>query len=347
MHRNRMIVLLACALFAGHWAQAADISASQPEAATSGRNGAAAPKQSKDGGGFYSRVLPQKEIEVVDPDGEPPSPPRKPPMKTVSLVPGKETDPVEKEKGAAINLPSTTPDDDTGGQLAIPEITQKARLSHSDVNRIVCREPIKDVFYSEEKGVRVSFAGNNAFVKFKIDKVGDDFRYSNTPTELFIVCGGNTYNVIAVPSSIPSQTIRLENGQATKARDNETLFRDMPAEKKILELIRRASVDDLPESFSVTRENKPVPVFRDLSCTLRRSITVDGEGLSLKEYAVTSFVDAVELSERDFLRREIAIHPIALSFDKLRIGKGETARLFVVEMKAYAAAQEEGGNGVQ
>jgi len=335
--RNRVIALLAGALFLTQWVQAASNPKLPPPATDKERN-ASHQKGGEGDPGFYSRNKAQKEIALIDPDGEEQE--KKPAARAT-----KEKDSPPKEKGpGGIDLPSTTPDDDTGGQLAMPEITQKAALSRSDVNRVVCREPIKDVFYSEEKGVKVKFSGNSAFVKFRIDKAGDDLRYSTTPTELFIVCGGNTYNLIAIPRPIPAQTIRLENGRAGKARENAALFRDLPLEKKILELIRRAYTDDLPESFTVTSENRPVPLFRDLTCILRRFITVDGEGLTLKEYAVTPSVDGMELAERDFLRREIAGHPIALSFDRPRVGKGDTARLFVVEMKALESSAEGGGD---
>jgi hypothetical protein len=93
-----------------------------------------------------------------------------------------------------------------------PEVSTAVTLSNSDINRITCREEIKDVVFSREKGLSVKTVGKDAFVKFLITRKDEKEVYSSTPSELFVVCGENVYNLIALPKRVPSQTVRLSPG---------------------------------------------------------------------------------------------------------------------------------------
>ena len=346
--QNRLAIYCAVALlFAAYNAMAADSLSTQAQVTAQGVSKMnysgetpQLPTKKSVKGSFYGQTLvkanaQEKEVALVDDEDDQP-------------VKKKQTGNLEvKERVKAtsddeIPLPATTPDGDIGGQIAMPEISQKAILSRSDVNRIVCSQPIKDVFYSEEKGVKVSYSGNNAFVKFEFEKQGNKMVYSATPSELFIICGDTTYNLVALPKGVPSQTIRLDSGKAQRAKENVALFREDTYKKKLQELIRRTYMDDLPDSFTVTNVNKSINVFRELACVLKRTVTVDGEGFVVKEYSVTSLMDGMELSEKEFLRKEFARNPKAIAFEpnKLKPGKGEKVRLFIVEAKA---AKTEGG----
>ena len=75
-------------------------------------------------------------------------------------------------------------------QKVSPEITTQVRLSNSDINRVICPVDIKDVIYSEEKGLAVNLSGKNAFVKFLVVKKDGKEMYSMTPSELYFVCDG-------------------------------------------------------------------------------------------------------------------------------------------------------------
>ena len=51
------------------------------------------------------------------------------------------------------------PDPLSMAQKVSPEITTQVRLSNSDINRVICPVDIKDVIYSEEKGLAVNSPG--------------------------------------------------------------------------------------------------------------------------------------------------------------------------------------------
>lgn len=218
--------------------------------------------------------------------------------------------------------------------MVTPEIPTAVRVSARDINRVTCRAgEIKDIVYSKEKGMTVSFSGKDAYLKYKYIKKGNKITYPSV-TEMFIVCGDATYNLIAVPELIPAKTISLSAGESGKIRKNKNYFSGMPAEKKITTLIRAVYTDDLPESFTLEKQ-KPgdISLYAELSITPVRTVTASGEGIRVSEYIIKIRADAkrqeIELDERDFM--EIAVNPIALAIDKLKIKKGDTARMFICE----------------
>jgi len=47
----------------------------------------------------------------------------------------------------------------------------------------------------------------------------------------------------------------------------------------------------------------------------------------------------MELEEKDFLKNELTSNPVAVSIDRLKLSKGETARIIIAER-----VSEKGGN---
>jgi len=244
------------------------------------------------------------------------------------------------------NAPAGPLPPDYQAQTAIPEVSTQITLSSSDANRIVCSQEIKDVIFSSEKGVSVKVSGRNAFVKFRIQRKDDRDIYSQTPTELYVVCGDSVYSLIAVPKRIPAQTVRLSPG-AEKIKKNAAMYGGLPFEKKVMAVIRAVFTGNVPEGFTETGMRGRIAVFRDLDVTLVRSFRVEGEGLRVKEFQVSSRKSGEDLriAEKDFLRTEIARRPLGIALDRHTLKKGETGRLIVVEQALEAG--EGGGNGVQ
>jgi conjugal transfer pilus assembly protein TraK len=231
-------------------------------------------------------------------------------------------------------------------QTVIPEVSTQVSMSSSDANRIVCSSEIKDVIFSSEKGVSVKAVGKNAFVKFRITRKDDKDVYSSTPTELYVVCGESVYNLIAIPRRIPSQTVKLSQG-VEKIRQNAALYGGLPFEKKVIAVIKAVYTGDIPEGFSVRTANGKLPLFRDLDVTLVRSYWVEGEGLAVNEFTVSSRKTGEELkiTEKDFLREAVAVRPVGIALDRHSLKQGETGKVIVVEQAL--AAKEGGSNGIQ
>ena len=221
-----------------------------------------------------------------------------------------------------------------------PEIAAPVELSSSDINRLVCPEDIKDVIYSKEKGVTVKIEGKNAFVKFLVKQAGDEEDYSTTPTELYVVCGQKTFNLIALPKRIPSRTVLLSGGD-DKAKKNKSFFEGMPFEKKALSLIKSIYTENIPDSYTIDWENRSFNLYKGLKLTLVRTVRIDGEGLRVKDFSIKA-QQGMELSEKDFLKPELTPNPVAIAIDKLRLAPGDTARVIIVERADQSAT--EGGD---
>ena len=227
------------------------------------------------------------------------------------------------------------PDPMSMAQKVSPEITTQVRLSNSDINRVICPVDIKDVIYSEEKGLTVNLSGKNAFVKFLVVKKDGKEMYSATPSELYFVCDGVVYTMIAIPARIPAQTLQLTPGKAGTAKKNMELYGELPFEKKIITIVKRVYTNDAPDSFTKTVVNRKIDVFKDLEVTLHSIYSIEGEGLRVKEFEVrispASALDTISFKESDFLRTDISLHPVAVSVESMTLKKGETSRVFVIE----------------
>jgi len=216
-----------------------------------------------------------------------------------------------------------------------PEVTTKIRLSSSDLNRISCSSEIKDALTSTEKGVVLKITGKDAFVKFKVTKRGDKLAYSTTPTELYVVCGDETYSMVAVPQRVPSQTIRLSSGKERKIKDNTALYSGLPFEKMMLKAIQDVYTEQIPDSYTVLRLDKRIDAFKEVRMVLKRVVDVEGEGLRIKEYLV-SLKDGLKefrMNEKMFIRTGLAENPAAISLERHILRPGDTARAFVVEQR--------------
>ncbi|BDV42654.1 hypothetical protein GURASL_15770 [Geotalea uraniireducens] len=220
--------------------------------------------------------------------------------------------------------------------VVLPEATTTIRLSSSDLNRISCPAEIREALTSTEKGVTIKITGKDAFVKFKVTKKGDKLSYASTPTELYVVCGDETFSMIAFPQRIPSQTIRLTSGRERKIKENLSLYAGLPFEKKLLRAIRDIYTENIPDSYSVVRKDKRYLMFREIALTLKRTVDIEGEGLRIKEYEATLRGEPSEfrLNEKMFLRTELAENPVAVALERHILRQGDTSRIFVVEQRA-------------
>lgn len=218
----------------------------------------------------------------------------------------------------------------------LPEATTSVRLSSSDMNRISCPSDIREALTSTEKGLTIKITGKDAFVKFRVTKKGDKFAYSATPTELYVVCGDETFSMIVYPQRIPSQTIRLTSGIERKIKENLSLYSGLPFEKKLLKAIRDVYTENIPDSYSVSRKEKRFSSYREILLTLKRTVDIEGEGLRIKEYEASLRGETLEfkMNEKMLLRTELAENPVAISLERHILRTGETSRVFLVEQRA-------------
>ena len=220
--------------------------------------------------------------------------------------------------------------------VVLPETTTRVRLSSSDLNRISCQSDIREVLTSSEKGLTIKITGKDAFVKFKVARKADQLAYAATPTELYVVCGDETFSMIAFPQRIPAQTLRLATGRSSRIKANRTLYAGLPFEKKVLKALKELYTENLPDSYSVSRTEQRFTSFREILLTLKRTVEIEGEGLRIKEYEATlrDGSSLFKMNEKMFLRTELAENPVAIALERHLLRPGDTSRLFIVEQRA-------------
>lgn len=214
--------------------------------------------------------------------------------------------------------------------MVTPEKTTMVKMSSSDVNRIVCPVDIKDVVYSEEKGVQVKISGKNAFVKFLIKKLGGKEMYSNIPADMYVVCGDKVYNIIAMPERIPSVNIYLEDKEQ-KIKDTLEKNATIPYEKKIVNYVKDFMSGRIPPEATYNPVDKEYRLYQDIEIKEKGSYVIEGEGFTVRVFHVTGKKQGIEIKEKDFLRKEITQNPLAISLDKLKLNQGDRAVLLIIE----------------
>lgn len=229
--------------------------------------------------------------------------------------------PVGMSGPAPINLP--------------PNVTTTVQLSSSDVNRITCSVgEIKDIVTSDEKGLQAKKSGRDAFLKFKVLKQGDgDLAFSTTPTEVYVICGEQTYSMIAMPSRLPAQTINLSGGKNETIKANQEILAGLSHEKKILRVLKEAFMDEMPETYTISNVQKVDNSWEGIKITHARNIDIEGEGIRVKEYWVSlkPGKEKFRLTEKLFLTTDFTLDPIAISLDKRLVKPGERARVMIME----------------
>lgn len=215
-----------------------------------------------------------------------------------------------------------------------PEMPTIVQLSNRDINRIVCSGPMSDLIYSEEKGVTGHFSGNSAFIKFKAEELNGLLTYAETPSELFVVCNGAVYTLIAEPHEITSVTLHLAAPAKDVFKKNIDHYKNMPLEKQVLQIIKEGYEGGYPSSYKVSNADTLIPLCGDLSVNLMQTVDVEGMGLRLKQFKVASTkAEAMELQEKTFLSLGIGEAILAVAIENHVLNTGEATRVFVVEKR--------------
>lgn len=218
-----------------------------------------------------------------------------------------------------------------------PDMPSIVQLSNRDINRIVCSGPVSDLIYSEEKGVTGHFSGNSAFIKFKAEELDGQLTYAETPSELFIVCNGAVYTLIAEPQATSSVTLHLAAPANDVLKKNIDHYKNMPLEKQVLQIIKEGFEGGYPSSYKVSNADILIPLCGDLSVNLIQTVDVEGIGLRLKQFKVASTGDeTMELKEKTFLSLFISEAILAVAIEDQVLNTGEATRVFVVEKREQA-----------
>jgi conjugal transfer pilus assembly protein TraK len=216
------------------------------------------------------------------------------------------------------------------------EIPTAVQLSNRDINRIVCPGQMNDLIFSQEKGMTGHFSGGNGFVKFKIEKIGDEIIYADSQSELFVICNKAVYTLLVTPADISSVTLSLASPKGNSFKENIAHYKNLPLEKQALQLIREAYQDSYPASYRVSesKTKKIIPLSADMEVQLLKEVAVDGVGLRLKQFQIKSLAaEQIRIDEEMFLASAISGSILAVGIEKHILEPLQATRLFVVDQK--------------
>lgn len=141
-------------------------------------------------------------------------------------------------------------------QTVTPEQRRFVRLSRNYMNRFVCETGLENVLIPGNKDVEV--------VQRKTDfvlRVGDGAPKNQFMLDLFVDCGGKTYEMnAAVDSILPSQRIVLAPGSVVERDLSDykrviTEANALPQEEKITKIFRRVFDKDYLQVWEVSEKN--------------------------------------------------------------------------------------------
>ena len=217
--------------------------------------------------------------------------------------------------------------------LVFASETKTYTVSMTDVNRIVCSDVIKEVFFSEEKGLISQVSGTDAYIKFPVtitinqetqEKITS---YYDKNAELFIVCGNQTHSLNLKPAKIAAQTIYLENSSLPIAETPEFEGKD---EEEILAALMTAAIEnDLPSGFKKMKKNvQRIENRKGTKLKIIYSAEYVGHGYFLREYHLFSPTELTILPvEVASFQEVVSPAAVLLTFEKF---KG-WSRAFVIE----------------
>ncbi|WP_305045025.1 TraK domain-containing protein [Geoalkalibacter sp.] len=232
--------------------------------------------------------------------------------------------------------------------MLLPEVTNYVILSATDVNRISCPEPIEDIIFSSEKQIEGRFVGKDAFIKFKPMQRGAQVIFPDSPVEMFVVCAGAVYTLIAKPDANHSAlTLRLSSPRQDTIKENIGRFEAMPLDRIAPQLIQEAYLGKLPSSYSVRPTHRLIDLSKDLLVVEKKVVSIEGVGLELTELSVRSAVDPssalqsttshsapqIRLMETDFVKPAVGEKILAVALADQVLRPGEETRVFIVRHK--------------
>jgi len=290
-------------------------------------------------------ALVQKVAEQAGQEGQPPAPPGAPKpdpaselTNQTSILPPVPDAPVIREpkpiKPTKVKDSTAAFDEPVPVNFIAAEMPTIVQLSNRDINRIVCSGPMSDLIFSEEKGVTGHFSGNSAFIKFKAEEINGELSYAETPSELFVVCNGAVYTLIAEPHEIASVTLHLAAPAKDIFQKNIDHYKNLPLEKQVLQIIREGYEGGYPSSYKVAHADTLIPLCGDLRVNLMQTVDVEGVGIRLKQFKVASTKnETVEFTEKTFLSLGISESILAVAVEDHVLNPGEATRVFVVEKR--------------
>lgn len=207
-------------------------------------------------------------------------------------------------------------------------------LSNDNPNRFVCvNGNINEVLIPAHIPHDLQVMRDHAFVTYKMKRKGSKIEHVTIPHDINIVCDGEVYTLDANPKKTNGGTaVKLGNPQIAELTANAKRLQELSIEDIMVEMFLDAYNENLPPNYSVQKETGSIQVNPNLTANIRRSVSLNGVGLRLKEYIVESD-NKIILDKKMFLAKDFSKKLRAVVVIPEVSTASKPARLFIIEDK--------------
>lgn len=219
-------------------------------------------------------------------------------------------------------------------QTISPDTPTRITLSSDNPNRFHCVSGlINDTISPAHIPKDTKTLRDNFFYTYKMKpKSNGDIQYVKKNHDIHIVCDGQVYTVNARQKRGVGRTIYLGDPIKKNLEANARLLQEESIEDIMVKLFLDAYNENLPPNYTVKKSSGSVPINSNLTANLERIITLNGVGLRLKEYSLTSN-SKINLYKPMFMKKEVSEKIRMIGVYPPVITPSTTSRLFIVEDK--------------
>ena len=221
--------------------------------------------------------------------------------------------------------------------VVFPETTKTIKLSNENPNRIHCTDGnVNDMAFPDDYPLTARAKEQNLYISYKkLQQPDGEIENVTESHTLHIVCDGQVYTMVVNPIKGQGRTIRLGDPTASQLKQNAKIMREKSEDEIIADLIYAAYHNDLPPNYTVSPSKKRMSsIVAGLTFDEIRKVSLNGIGISLKEYVVTgepgSLVPHQMIVEQG---RYFSKTLRGVSIKPERLPENGKARLFILETK--------------
>jgi hypothetical protein len=206
-------------------------------------------------------------------------------------------------------------------------------LSNDNTNHFVCENGlINDVIVPAHIPHELNILRGNAFFVYKMRRKQAGIQHVEKSHTLHIVCNSEVYSFNVTQSQKVGKTLHLGNSDIDEILLNANKLQEMSVEDIMVEMFLDAYNNDLPPNYSVKDLSGSIQVLAGIKAEKLRSISLNGIGLRLVEFSVTSNSE-INLYKTMFMKKEFSKKMRMLAVVPEKADPNSPARLFIIEDK--------------
>ncbi|MEY8201086.1 MAG: type-F conjugative transfer system secretin TraK [Colwellia sp.] len=215
-----------------------------------------------------------------------------------------------------------------------PDTPTRVTFSNDNPNRLVCVSGLmNDIVSPSHIPKETKTIGKNAFYAYKMKpKSNGEIQYVDKSHDIYAVCDGQVYTLNVRQKNGRGRTIYLGDPSRKSIEENAKRLQEESIEDVMVSLFLDAYNNDLSTNYTVKKSSGNIKISDGVVAELNRTITLNGIGLRLKEYRVTS-KSKINLYKSMFMKKEISRSLRLVGIVPEKASPGNPARLFIVENK--------------